>query len=69
VSAERHALAKTLRLAREGRAEQLAYARSLEFVLPPRPGGSLGLLEAAPEADAVVCAHTGFEGSGSLAQI
>jgi 1-acyl-sn-glycerol-3-phosphate acyltransferase len=50
-------------------AEMLAYAESLAFVLPPRPGGSLGLLEAAPEADVVVCAHTGFEGAASLAQI
>jgi len=45
------------------------YARSLEFVLPPRPGGVLGLLEAAPEADVIVCTHTGFEGAGSLAQV
>ena len=47
----------------------LEYARSLSFVLPPRPGGTLGLLEAAPEAEIVVCAHTGFEGAASLAQI
>ena len=47
----------------------LDYARSLQFVLPPRPGGTLGLLEAAPEADVVVCAHAGFEGAASLAQI
>jgi hypothetical protein len=37
--------------------------------LPPRPGGVLGLLEAAPQADVVVCAHTGLEGTASLAQI
>jgi hypothetical protein len=29
----------------------------------------LGLLEAAPDADVVVCAHTGFEGAASLATI
>jgi 1-acyl-sn-glycerol-3-phosphate acyltransferase len=57
------------RLHREGDAKMLDYARSLQFVLPPRPGGTLGLLEAAPEADVVVCAHTGFEGAASLAQI
>jgi 1-acyl-sn-glycerol-3-phosphate acyltransferase len=57
------------RLHREGDAKMLDYARSLEFVLPPRPGGTLGLLEAAPEADVVVCSHTGFEGAASLAQI
>jgi len=57
------------RLAREGDAKQLEYARSLHAVLPPRPGGALGLLEAAPQADVVVCAHTGFEGAATLAQI
>ncbi len=57
------------RLAREGDAKQLEYARSLHSVLPPRPGGALGLLEAAPAADVVLCAHTGFEGSATLGQI
>jgi 1-acyl-sn-glycerol-3-phosphate acyltransferase len=57
------------RLHREGDAKLLDYARSLQSVLPPRPGGTLGLLEAAPEADVVVCTHTGFEGAGSLAEI
>lgn len=57
------------RLAREGDAKQLEYARSLHSVLPPRPGGTLGLLEAAPAADVVLCAHTGFEGAATLAQI
>jgi 1-acyl-sn-glycerol-3-phosphate acyltransferase len=50
-------------------AKMLEYARSLSSVLPPRPGGTLGRLEAAPEADVVVCAHTGFEGAASLTQI
>ena len=57
------------RLAREGDAKQLDYARSLHCVLPPRSGGVLGLLEAAPAADVVLCAHTGFEGSATLGQI
>jgi hypothetical protein len=42
---------------------------ALSSVLPPRTGGTLGLLEAAPQADVVVCTHTGFEGAASLAQI
>jgi 1-acyl-sn-glycerol-3-phosphate acyltransferase len=50
-------------------AKMLEYTRSLSSVLPPRPRGTLGLLEAAPEADVVVCAHTGFEGAASVAQI
>jgi len=49
--------------------KMLEYACTLECVLPPRMGGALGLMEAAPEADIVFCAHTGFEGAGSLAQI
>jgi 1-acyl-sn-glycerol-3-phosphate acyltransferase len=57
------------RLRQRGDPKMLDDARSLEFVLPPRPGGVLGLLEVAPEADVVVCAHTGFEGAGSLAQM
>lgn len=52
-----------------GDAKMVEYARSLARVLPPRPGGALGLLEAAPAADVVFCAHTGFEGAASLAEI
>jgi len=57
------------RFHQRGDAKMLEYARSLACVLPPRPRGTLGLLEAAPEADVVVCAHTGFEGAASLARI
>ena len=57
------------RFNQKGDEKMLEYARSLELVLPPRPGGTLGLLEAAPEADVVVCAHTGFEGAASLAEL
>ena len=56
-------------LAGDGDSKALDYASSLRCVLPPRPGGVLGLLEAAPAADAVVCMHTGFEGAATLAQI
>jgi len=57
------------RLERADDAKMLEYARSLEAVLPPRPGGTLGLLEAAPQADVVVCSHTGFEGAGSFTDL
>jgi len=57
------------RFEQSGDAKMLEYARSLAFVLPPRPGGTLGLLEAARDADVIICAHTGFEGAASLAQI
>jgi 1-acyl-sn-glycerol-3-phosphate acyltransferase len=34
----------------------------LRHLLPPRPGGPLGLLEEAPHAAVVVCGHVGLEG-------
>lgn len=46
--------------------DRLDIARSLEQVLLPRPGGTLALLRAAPDADVVVLAHQGFEPLGSL---
>jgi 1-acyl-sn-glycerol-3-phosphate acyltransferase len=49
--------------------QMLEYASSLASVLPPRFGGTLGMLEAAPDADVVVCSHTGFEGAASLDRI
>jgi 1-acyl-sn-glycerol-3-phosphate acyltransferase len=57
------------RLGQQGEAKLLEYARSLSCVLPPRVGGTLGLLDAAADSDVVICAHTGFEGAASLAQI
>ncbi len=36
-------------------------AKELTTVLPPRPGGVQGALEANPHADVVVVAHTGLE--------
>jgi 1-acyl-sn-glycerol-3-phosphate acyltransferase len=50
---------------RKGDAKMLEVARSLAWVLPPRSGGTLALLE----ADVVLCAHTGFEGAASLASL
>jgi 1-acyl-sn-glycerol-3-phosphate acyltransferase len=57
------------RLRQSDDAKMVDYASGLTSVLPPRPGGTLGVLEAAPEADVVVCCHTGFEGAASLADI
>jgi len=39
----------------------LERARRFRHVLPPRLGGALALLARNPGADAVFCAHTGFE--------
>jgi 1-acyl-sn-glycerol-3-phosphate acyltransferase len=37
-------------------------AAGLRAVLPPRPGGPVALLEAAPHAAVLICGHTGLEG-------
>ncbi len=54
----RRALAQ---LATKGDADLLARAERLQRVLPPKLAGSLALLERNPGADAVFCAHVGFE--------
>jgi 1-acyl-sn-glycerol-3-phosphate acyltransferase len=50
------------RLAAGGSAERLERLRGLRHLLPPRAGGSLALLAAAPRADVLVLGHLGFEG-------
>ncbi len=57
------------RLEESGDQEALQRARSMPLVLPPRPTGSLALLEANPGADVVFCIHTGFESTMSMAQL
>ncbi|HEX7667082.1 MAG TPA: 1-acyl-sn-glycerol-3-phosphate acyltransferase, partial [Polyangiaceae bacterium] len=44
-------------------------AQAFENVLPPRLGGMLALLEAAPAADVVFGAHTGFDGVRTLGDL
>jgi 1-acyl-sn-glycerol-3-phosphate acyltransferase len=56
-------------LEQKGDPKLVEYARSLHSVLPPKPGGTLGILQAAPSLDVIVCAHTGFEGAGSLLEV
>lgn len=55
-----------LRLAQRGDETTRRRAENLLHILPPRLGGPLGLLEANHGADAVFCAHVGFEGAGSF---
>jgi 1-acyl-sn-glycerol-3-phosphate acyltransferase len=50
------------RIAASGNAARLERARRLRHVLPPRTGGPLALLDAAPAADVLVVAHVGLEG-------
>ena len=46
-----------------------ARAARLRNLLPPRPGGTLAMLRAAPQADVVVIAHVGLERFGSVRDI
>lgn len=50
------------RLAAAGSPARLERLRGLRHLLPPRAGGSLALLAAAPGADVLVLGHLGFEG-------
>ncbi|ACL04875.1 phospholipid/glycerol acyltransferase [Desulfatibacillum aliphaticivorans] len=43
-------------------------AAKFTHVLPPRIGGFSAITEAAPDADIVVCVHTGFEGSANFSE-
>ena len=57
------------RLREQGDEAALARAEKLEHLLPPRRGGTLALLESAPEVDVAVVAHVGFEGVAKLADL
>ena len=52
-----------------GETPRLREAGALRHVLPPRRGGVLALLDAAPTADVVVLAHTGLEGAARLGDL
>ncbi len=52
-----------------GPLEELERAQSLQYVLPPKAGGVLTVLEAAPHLDVVFCAHRGFAQVRSFADI
>lgn len=49
--------------------ERLALAETLDYVLPPRPAGTLALLEGAADADIIMMGHTGFEPYSSIGEI
>jgi len=44
-------------------------AQSMNYLLPPRPAGTLALFEGAPEADIILLGHVGFEPFGSIGKI
>ena len=57
------------RLRRRGHDEYAERAEQMENVLPPRPGGVLAAIEAAPHADVVLVAHAGLEALSELADL
>ena len=44
-------------------------AENLQYLLPPRPAGTLAMLEGAPEADIIMFGHVGFEAFGTIGDI
>ena len=65
----RRRLSRTLAQMRESDAARAARFAALRHVLPPRRGGPLALLDAAPDADVVICAHHGLDGLARIADI
>jgi 1-acyl-sn-glycerol-3-phosphate acyltransferase len=53
----------------DGEAPRSRQAGSLRHTLPPRRGGVLALLDAAPLADVVILVHTGLEGAARLGDL
>ncbi|HEY0904042.1 MAG TPA: 1-acyl-sn-glycerol-3-phosphate acyltransferase [Marmoricola sp.] len=60
------AIARLRTLGRESRAAQ---AEGMAHVLAPQPGGVLAALDAAPEADVLLVAHTGLDHLDSIADV
>ncbi|MEW6077922.1 MAG: lysophospholipid acyltransferase family protein [Thermodesulfobacteriota bacterium] len=48
--------------------EIMSRVNAMRNVLPPRMGGFSAAVEGAPEADIVICAHTGFEAAVNFRQ-
>jgi 1-acyl-sn-glycerol-3-phosphate acyltransferase len=46
-----------------------ASAERMQYVLPPKPGGVLAILEGAPDADVLLLAHAGFDGLRLISDI
>jgi 1-acyl-sn-glycerol-3-phosphate acyltransferase len=49
------------RLEQREMVEEAARDRAMRYLLPPRPGGALAAIAAAPTADVIFVAHTGLE--------
>jgi len=61
---------RAIRLLEERRLhEEAAKARELEYLLPPKPGGALAAIAAAPTADVIFVAHTGLDALMTIGDI
>ena len=60
------AIEKLDEMGRPGLAER---AREMQHVLPPKPGGTLAAIEAAPAADVLFVGHVGLEGLSSVRDV
>jgi len=60
---------RAIRTLKERDPANVEVAESMQFLLPPRPAGTLALLEWAPDADVIVLGHVGFEPFGTIKQI
>ena len=49
--------------------ERLAASETLDYVLPPRPAGTVAFLEGAADADIIMLGHVGFEPYGTIPNI
>ncbi len=57
---------RVLQVLQEQGSSVLPMAEQWTQLLPPRPSGTLALLEVNPGRDVLMCAHAGFEGSASF---
>jgi 1-acyl-sn-glycerol-3-phosphate acyltransferase len=55
-------LARAQEIVAERRPDLVTLATKLRHVLPPRLGGPLALIDAAPHVDVLFCAHVGLDG-------
>jgi len=62
-------LARAQEIVRERQPDVAPLADRLKHLLPPRLGGPLALIEAAPHADIVFCGHVGFDGFQFISDI
>jgi len=65
----RRRLASVQRLRGKGLHQAAASAERMHHLLPPRPGGVLAALQAAPHADVVLVAHAGLDHLSGLREL